>query len=138
MDMVETPSDIFAERIVLGVCLTNPSLMMTITNQVRIKDFYLDKHKLIYEAIQQIVADRLEVDRVTVGYQLNKNNTYQSAGGMDYILKLDEDIPAIPNIQSYIAILREKTDRRRLQLTYNEVGEKLKEPGENVKNIIEF
>jgi hypothetical protein len=55
-----------------------------------------------------------KIDRITVHNELAKFGEVESCDGWSYLVGLDDNLPHIPNIDSYVRILREKAARRRI------------------------
>jgi hypothetical protein len=54
------------------------------------------------------------VDRVTVSHELERRGGRESVGGIGYVVSLDDDLPRLPNLESYIRILQDIATRRRI------------------------
>ena len=56
----------------------------------------------------------VRVDRVTVADELMKQGQLESVDGLSYLISLDEGLPEIANLESYIRIVKDKSTLRRL------------------------
>src|SRR2546426_12308117 len=61
------------------------------------------------------LQDRGEkIDRVTVANELMKFNELEACDGLSYLVSLDDGLPQIPNLDSYIRIVKDKAVLRRI------------------------
>ncbi|MGA1525051.1 MAG: DnaB-like helicase N-terminal domain-containing protein, partial [Planctomycetota bacterium] len=56
------PRNVEAERSVLGALLLDSSSFGEISQVLRAEDFYVPAHRLIFEAIVEIVAEKTQAD----------------------------------------------------------------------------
>lgn len=110
-ELIELPSAIHAERTILGALLLDSSRLLEVGAQVSPEDFYLDSHQRILKAMIEMEDG---VDIVTLCQFLQNRKQLDIVGGWAYISDLTSDIPARPEIDSYLRIVREKAISRRL------------------------
>ena len=55
-----------------------------------------------------------KIDRVTVANELMKFNELEACDGLSYLVSLDDGLPQIPNLDSYIRIVKDKAVLRRI------------------------
>lgn len=84
----ETPGlySLEAEMSLLGAVLIDPSVFPEI--DIELSDFHDLRHKLIFRAINAILADGGEVTNITVADQLEKGKKLNEAGGPGYLAQL--------------------------------------------------
>jgi len=105
-----------AEQFVLGSVLLNPDLWVQVSVMLDHADYAEERHRRIHLRMKDI-ADRGEkIDRVTLSNELMRAGQLESVGGFSYIVSLDEGLPAISNIESWIRIVRDARDLRSLHL----------------------
>src|SRR5260370_9036473 len=64
------------------------------------------------------VYERSErIDRVTVANELMKQNQLESVDGVSYLVSLDEGLPTLSNLDSYVGIVKDKATLRRIIFT---------------------
>src|SRR5689334_19023913 len=103
------PANTEVEGLVLGAVLMGASVYPAGISE---DYFSVDRHRQIWRAMTDLRARGVHVDRVTV---LSKVNPYGKPDGtLSYLVSLDEGLPHIPHLDSYIAVLRELAERRRL------------------------
>ncbi len=87
-------------------------------DDVRLKpeDFYLDRHKAIYEVMVDLYATDRACDSLTVTEALVSAGKLEEAGGTNYIPELAEKVAAPGNARHHAEIVRETSHLRRLLL----------------------
>jgi replicative DNA helicase len=110
------PSNIDAERFVLGSILLDDSRFIDIAGLLTNDDFALEKHRRIYSRMNEMHVRGERIDRVTVAHELNRYNELESVDGLTYIVSLDEGLPHISNLDSYVAIIRNQATLRRIAM----------------------
>lgn len=136
MDNRIMPSNIEAECTLLGCILNSTDKFIEADAILNADDFYVDKHKKIYETIKKLCEESVSVDTVTVSEELKKNGQLKECGGITYLSDLETGAFNYSNIENYAKIVKEKSDRRRLA----KAGAKLMEDAfdkEDVRGIID-
>src|ERR1700691_1318753 len=108
------PSNLDAERFVLGSIMLNDSLYIQAAGELRPDDFSLEKHRRIFSRMGELNERGERVDRVTVANELMRFNELESCDGLSYLVSLDDGLPQILNLDAYIHIVQEKATLRRL------------------------
>lgn len=108
------PSNVEAEKAVLGALLLNDEHLAKVIEIIRPEDFYVPAHVTIYTAITDIAQRMERLDIVTLQNELEKKAVLEDIGGIVYLLSLQEDIPAIGLISQHAKIIKEKSVLRRL------------------------
>src|SRR5271169_2424387 len=102
------PANLDAERFVLGSILLNQDVYFQVAGAVEPEDFSLERHRRIFARMKDLYDRGEKIDRVTVTNELMKQGQLESVDGMTYLLSLDEGLPQIVNIDSYIRIVKDK------------------------------
>ena len=92
------PFNIDAERSVLGSMLIDNEAISLVTEYLSKKDFYQKSHKHIFETIVNIYDKQNSVDLVILKDVLIKHSLLKKAGGVEYIMKLEESVPSVSNV----------------------------------------
>ncbi len=103
-----------AERAVLGGLLLDPERLSDVMGWLDASDFYLERHRTIYEAMLAVAADGRTVDGLNLLAQLDAVGQTAAVGGVAYLSALDLDLPDVGRIQEYCRIIKERALRRRL------------------------
>ena len=110
------PVSLDAERFVLGSILLNESLYSQAANSLNPESFSLEKHARIFKRMGEIHSRNEHIDRATVANELMRWGELESCDGLSYLCSLDEGLPMMPHIDSYINIVKEKSALRRIVL----------------------
>jgi replicative DNA helicase len=108
------PHSVEAEQSVLGALLIDKTAWDQVADIVTTEDFYRPDHRLIFEALGELVAANLPADVVTVSEQLERRGRLTDVGGLAYLGTLAADTPTAANARSYAQIVRERALMRRL------------------------
>ena len=108
------PHHIEAEQSILGALLIDRNSLSEVSGKLKPEDFYLEKHKEIYEAIISLYEDSLPVDIVTVSDALSCRGTLEKVGNLDYIAQLANSIPTTANVMHYVNIVQDKALLKKL------------------------
>jgi replicative DNA helicase len=110
------PANIDAERFILGSVLLNAQRFIEIAGAITHEDFALEKHRRIFNRMFELHERGEKIDRVTVANELLRHNELESIDGLSYLVSLDDGLPHIPNLDSYVKIVQDKATLRRIAL----------------------
>ncbi|HKH63868.1 MAG TPA: replicative DNA helicase [Solirubrobacterales bacterium] len=117
------PQNIEAEESVLGAMLVSESTLTRVIDEVKLhrEDFYLDRHKEIFDAVHDLYAASQPVDELSVSEALTQRNRSDAAGGRHYISELTAKVPAAANAKHYAEIVQQNSLLRRLLTAGQEI-----------------
>ncbi len=108
------PHSIEAEQSVLGGLMLDNEAWLHVSERITQGDFYRRDHNEIFRAIESLANDGKPYDVVTLAEWLQKNESLDSVGGLDYLANLVENTPSAANIAAYADIVRERSVLRSL------------------------
>ena len=108
------PFSLEAEQAVLGIIILDPEKIREVANVIHAEDFYLEQHKVIYEAMRDMFLTNSTIDPVTLVDELVKSGAYDDAGGKNYVALLAQSVPSVSNLKDYLRIIKDKALLRRL------------------------
>ncbi|HUA64108.1 MAG TPA: replicative DNA helicase [Verrucomicrobiae bacterium] len=108
------PTNVDAERFVLGSILLDHNLYIQSAGTLEAEDFSLEKHRRIFKRMGELYERGENIDRITVANELMKFGELETCDGLSYLVSLDDGLPQIPNIDSYIRIVKDKALLRRI------------------------
>ena len=109
------PVSVEAEQSVLGSLLIDPSEgFEKISGILSSDDFYINEHRILFLAMQEMFLANQEIDTVTLVNKLVENGDRDESGGLQYITQIAEIVPSARNIKDYAQIVRDKALLRRL------------------------
>ncbi len=117
------PYSLEAEQSVLGAILIDPERIRDIANLVKSDDFYVESHRLIFGAMQELFLQSRNIDVVTLADTLTKSGNFSEAGSKDYLMVLADTVPSVSNIVDYAKIIKDKSILRKLISASEEIGE---------------
>ncbi len=122
------PQSLEAERALLGALLLKPEAMHDISDIVRGDSFYAEKHKLIFETMQELASRGEPIDLLTLSARLADRGLLERAGGKAYVAELAAATPSPGNITHYAELVSRKHLMRALidvayQITENAYDE---------------
>lgn len=103
------PVNIDAERFILGSALGSAELLTDMVSSLAREDFALDKHRLMFSRMLEMNQRGAWVDRITLTEELMRRGELEKVDGMTYIVGMEDGLPRLPDIGSYIQIVREKS-----------------------------
>lgn len=132
------PSDVESERAVLALCVKKADVLTDIIGKkIDAKDFSDSRHVAIFEAINSLFLEGVNVDAYTVRERLESDGKLSKAGGSQYVLSLP-DLMAVPsNVDEYIRSITEKSRLRQLIGTYSQLQEVARKNGADPNSIID-
>ena len=111
------PSNVDAERFVLGSILLDDSQFVQVAGTLEPDDFSLEKHRRIFQRMIDLNARAERIDRVTVANELLRFSELESCDGLSYLVSLDDGLPRIFNLDSYVRIVKDKAILRKIIFT---------------------
>ena len=117
------PYSMEAETAVLGAIIIDPDQIRELANALRADDFFVENHKKIYEAMQELFLESKNIDPVTLVEMLVHSGTYNEAGGKEYVAALADSVPEISNVKDYAKIIKDKAMLRRLIKASEEISD---------------
>jgi len=108
------PANLEAERYVLGSILLEDNLFVQVAGALQADDFHLEKHRRIFARMAELHERGERIDRVTLAHELARHNQLESCDGLGYLVSLDDGLPQITNLDSYVRIVKDTAMLRRL------------------------
>jgi replicative DNA helicase len=131
------PSNVEAERSVLGAILLDNRLCNQAMETLRRDDFYLEAHRRLFDKMISLSEQGRPIDNVTLGEELKRAGEYEQVGGVSYIAGLIDSIPRLENIEHYAKIVKGKSTLRKLIATSNQIIATCFEQEDDPENIID-
>jgi replicative DNA helicase len=108
------PHSVEAEQSLLGGLMIDLRAWDQVADIVTVADLYRADHRLIFNAVAELVERNQPPDAVTVSEHLQRAGQLEAAGGLPYLARLVEDTPSAANIRAYARIVREHSMLRQL------------------------
>src|SRR5574341_923368 len=95
------PHNIEAEEAVIGAVLIDPESYFDVAQFLEACDFYLVKHRWIWEAFATLHDNRTPIDLLTVQEELERRSQLAEIGGPAYLTRLVTLTPTAFNAAAY-------------------------------------
>ncbi len=129
------PYNLEAEQSVLGSILIDQELQYEIISKLKENDFYLESHKLVFDAMYKITSANVPVDFVTLSDMMEKSATLEKAGGIDYLTVLARITPSAANYEYYLEIVKRDSTLRRLIRSAEDIIKEAKNSSDFVRSV---
>lgn len=106
------PSNLEAERLILGVILLDNKVLRQATEQLKPEDFFLPSHRQIYNAMLRLAENNAGIDPLTLQDALRIAGQFEQIGGAAYIASLFDGVPRFSNIRDYCALVKRASAMR--------------------------
>ena len=133
----QLPFDLEAEMSVLGSIFYDPSIYSELSRYIIADYFYAEKNKEIYIAYGVCNAES-SIDLVTLKNVLERRNTLQMIGGMNYIVEIANFVPSIDRVKDYAKIIKDCAIRRKMIIGYDKAKKMLFNKGVPIRKISDF
>ena len=130
------PYSLEAEQSVLGSIMIDPESFTRIAGKINHTDFYLEEHRDIYLAMQNLFLESRQIDPVTLIDRLVASGVKDRERTVSYVKVLAEAVPTAANILDYAAIVRNKSLLRQLIEVSTEIADMAFEEHENAKDVL--
>src|SRR5919199_1302384 len=109
----QPPHSTHAETAVLGSVLKRGLAIADVLPFLKAHHFYEPQHRHLYAAMAALFERAVPIDYHTLGEELQRQGTYEPAGGLQYLSELSLATPSAAHIEHYAHILLEHAVRRR-------------------------
>ena len=111
-----------AEEAVVGAVLINPEVYYDITQFLQPDDFYIHRHRWIWEAFTSLHEQRIPIDLLTLSEELDRRGQLEELGGRAFLTALVNQVPTSLNAVSYAHIVEGHAIRRRMIAAANSIA----------------
>jgi replicative DNA helicase len=99
------PHDVDAEQELLGSILLDGDCITKIINQIRVKDFFSERHQSIYQSCLDLFYRKEKINLVTVGQELARKDILEKIGNASYLSHLTSTMATSLDIESFAEIV---------------------------------
>ena len=132
------PYSIEAEESLLGNIMLYPDAMRQCVDAgVTADDFYLDKHRQIYNLMHSMYENKEKVDTVSLSSRLKDFGVYDKIGGLEYLMQLANATISANNTGEYISIIRNKSLARKVIKVGEEISNDAYDSSVSVDEMLE-
>lgn len=102
------------EEVVLGALMLDKDALSMILDILRPQSFYVDAHRLIYQAMLDLFEKSNPIDLLTVMEALKKSGDLEAVGGPGFLAELTNRVASAANIEYHARIIAQKHIQREL------------------------
>jgi replicative DNA helicase len=111
-----------AEEAVIGSVLINPEAYYDVASFLRADDFYIHRHRWVWETFSRLHERRVPIDFLTVSQELDQQGQLAEVGGPAYLTALVNNVPTSLHAEAYGHIIEETAIRRRMLSAANDIA----------------
>jgi len=139
MAIVDTaaPASLDAERYILGTFFRDNGLFVVHGHEVHPEDFYLEKHRHLYEAIRAVSERGEPLDEVMVSEELMRHERLEAVGGPAYMQELVDTVGTTAGLPHHIRVLRDKSKLRQMIHAATEIASGGYESDINIEEFLD-
>jgi replicative DNA helicase len=126
-----------AEEAVVGAVLINPEVYYDLAQFLQPEDFYIHRHRWIWDAFTRLHEKRTPVDFLTVTEELENAGQLAEIGGPAYLTALVNQVPTSLHAEAYGRMVEAASIRRRMLTAANQIATLAYNEGETVENVME-
>lgn len=132
------------EEAILGAMMLESNAVQPVLSIIRNADvFYLNAHKLVFQAIINLFAKNSVVDILTVTEELKKMQKLEDVGGAFFVTQLTARIASAANVEHHARIVLEKwVQREKIRISseiirnaYDDSDDVLDSLGDSIDNL---
>ena len=114
------PCNVEAEQYVLGAIIFDNDCIPDVMSTLKAEEFYLEQHRVIYNAMISVQNKAEPIDFVTLKSQLGIN--FDTIGGIEYLTKIRLMVSTTSNLKYHIKIIKDKSVLRKLIAAGNDIA----------------
>jgi len=108
------PQDVDTETACIASALLNREALLRVTEILQPEDFYLEKHRIIFEAISELEKKGLPIDLTTLRQILIDKSNLDRIGGNAALAEIYQSSSTSGNAENYAKRIKEMSLRRKL------------------------
>ena len=102
------PQNIESEMALLGSIMLRPQGIYEVIDIISPKSFYAEKHRIIYEAMLELLSKNHPIDLLSLSSKLKERNLLDAIGGGSYLTEMVNVVPSASNLRYYAEIVHKK------------------------------
>jgi len=111
-----------AEEAVIGAVLINPEAYYDVAQFLKADDFYIHRHRWVWEAFTRLHERRVPIDFLTVTEELDQQGQLAEAGGPAYLTALTNNVPTSLHAEAYGRLVEQTAIRRKMLDAANQIA----------------
>jgi replicative DNA helicase len=115
------PSNVEAERSILGAILLDNAVCNQAIELLRRDDFFIESHRRIFDKMLALTERLMPIDLITLSDELRRAGEFEQIGGATYIASLIDGVPRTDTIEPYAKLVKSKSMLRKLITASNQI-----------------
>jgi replicative DNA helicase len=125
-----------AEEAVIGSVLVNPAVFITIAAFLNADDFFLARHRTIWQAYFRLNERGEAIDYLTVGEELKHVGVLEDVGGHPYLIQLMNNTPTAIHAEVYGRLVERTALRRRMLEASDKIRELAVDEAKTIDSVL--
>ncbi len=125
-----------AEQSVLGAMFLDRQCIPNVLKHIKAGDFYSPRNRELFEAILDLYNRGLPIDIVTLKESLVLRGTFETVGGIRFVMDVANFVPTTENAEYYAKVVEEKSVLRRLIKSLSDIAEECYRGTDELNTII--
>ncbi|MFC1878517.1 replicative DNA helicase [Chloroflexota bacterium] len=126
-----------AEEAAIGAVLINPEAYYDVAQFLRADDFYIHRHRWVWETFTRLHERRAPIDLLTVSEELDQLGQLAEVGGPAYLTTLINNVPTWLHAEAYGRIVEETAIRRRMLTAANDIAKLAYQEESSVETVMD-
>lgn len=126
------------EEAVLGALMLEGHSIERVEEFLTPEAFYVESHRTIFSAIQEINNDRQPIDLLTVTERLKKQKKLKEVGGATFLAQLTQRVASAMNVEFHATIIAQKYVQRELIKASTEIQRRSYDESTDVTELIDY
>lgn len=131
------PQNLEAEESLLGALLIDKNAMIKVADILHADDFYLPKHKQIFETMVELYSNQTPIDLLTLSNRLEEKQLLEKIGGRVFLTGLANRVPSSGHVKHYADIIQKKATLRRLSQAAAKISEMSFSEEEEIEQLLD-
>ncbi|MCQ2911451.1 MAG: replicative DNA helicase [Clostridia bacterium] len=131
------PSDVEAERALLSACINDKEAIIDVIGSVLKEDFFVEEHKVIFEAIMDLFNENVTIDFVVLNSKIIANGYKGTVIDIPYLADIASNVMVTENVVNYANIIKDKSILRQVIHNNREVLQECYEGEKPTQDILQ-
>jgi len=131
------PQNIETEKALLGALMLRPEGMYDVGDMLTRDSFYVDKHRMLFDAMLELHTRHEPIDLLSVSSRLKERGKFDNVGGGSYLAELVDAVPSSTNAKHYAEIIQRKYILRTLIDAAAHISELGYNEAEQIENVLD-
>ncbi len=126
-----------AEEAVIGAVLINPEAYYDVAQFLKADDFYIHRHRWIWETFTRLHERRVPIDFLTVTEELDQQGRLAEVGGPAYLTALTSNVPTSLHAEAYGRLVEQTSIRRKMLDAANQIAKLAYQESTTVETVMD-